>query len=489
MPVLPLYAPTVLAQTTAGATTAGRPPVPAAPSGGEALNKEEALGTESRPEEVPEEVPEEEGCTWYFAEGTTRGGFEEWLTLFNPGPDDQVVTVSFLVSEGTNRERIYSLPSHARLNVYVNQEIGSEHDVAMKVYSSGFYVAERSLYFNYDGKWTGGHTSQGALSTSTRWYFAEGTTREGYENWMCLLNPGEQECQVDMTFLCSNGEGVVHSIHIPAGRRSTVNINELVGIDRDFTIRIDSDLPLVVERPVYFLYLGSWPGGHDVLGAAGLSTDWFFAQGIIGPENDTWLCLANPGDTDARITVHLLAQEGGTSTAALFLPAYSRLTAGLADLANQAGLAVPAGEHSEFAIHVESSDPIVAERSSYFADPNGLGGGSCTMGSTAPVLHSCLAGGSSRPGFTTRLHLANFSSLPATATLNLFCSDGGFQALSLVIPATSFLDLDLGTLLGRETDFSCELVSDRAILMESSTWFVYHDLWAGGDAVMASPVP
>lgn len=432
----------------------------------------------------------EEGCTWYFAEGTTRGGFEEWLTLFNPGPDDLIVTVNFLVSEGTNRERIYSLPSHTRLNVYVNQEIGSEHDVGMKVFSSGFYVAERSLYFNYGGKWTGGHNSPGTLSASTRWYFAEGTTRESYENWICMLNPGEQECRVDMTMLCSDGEGIIHSLTIPAGRRSTININELVGINRDFTIRIDSDLPVVAERPVYFLYLGTWPGGHDVMGAASLSIDWYFAQGLVGPENDTWLCLANPGDADARVTVDLIAREGACSSADLFLPAYSRLTAGIADLAEQAGLAVPAGMEADFAIHVQSSAPIVAERSMYFADTNGLGGGSCTMGSASLAGHSCLAGGSTRPGFVTRLHIVNFSDLPATATLDLFCTDGTADTLSLEIPATSFLNLDLGTLLhGKETDVSCELESDPGVLMESSVLFVYHDVWTGGDAVMAVPVP
>ena len=51
-----------------------------------------------------------EGCTWYFSEGCTRGGFEEWLALFNPGSDDLVVTVTYMVSEGANRERIYALP-------------------------------------------------------------------------------------------------------------------------------------------------------------------------------------------------------------------------------------------------------------------------------------------------------------------------------------------------------------------------------------------
>jgi hypothetical protein len=423
---------------------------------------------------------EEEGYTWYFSEGCTRGGFEEWLTLFNPGSDELVVTVTYMVSEGATRERIYSLPSRTRLNVYVNQEIGSEHDVGMKVFSSGFFLAERSLYFNYNGEWAGGHSSWGTRTPSTRWYFAEGSTREDYQTWVCLLNPNDEECVVDLTFFCSNGEGIVHSARIPPDERYTVSVNDVVGADRDFFIQVDSELPVVAERPMYFNYLKAWPGGHDVLGAADLSTNWYFAQGTVGPGNDTWLCLANPGSDDAEVIVELFPGNGSTTSSRLTVPGYTRVTADLADLAGKPG---------DYAIHIESNVAVVAERSMYFCDEYGRAGGACATGSPATTRRYYLAEGSTRPGFETRLHLANFAGEPATATLTIYGSDGYSRAVDVVIPAASRTSLDLGELTGREDDVSCEVVADRDILVERSTFFLYHDLWPGGDATIAYPAP
>lgn len=431
----------------------------------------------------------EDGCTWYFAEGCTRGGFEQWLTLFNPGPDDLKITVTYIVSEGANRERIYPVAARTRLNVYVNREIGSGHDLGMEIFSSGFFLAERSLYFNYDGRpsgelLSGGHISRGTREPSTEWYFAEGTTKEGHETWVSLLNPNDEECTVDLTFLCANNKGIVYPVRIPANKRFTVDANEVVGSNRDFYIQVRSSLPVVAERPVYFLYLGVWPGGHNVMGAAAPSFDWYFAQGYVHPGYDTWLCLANPGPDDTEVVVSLFAESGGAADSYLTLPGYSRVTAYLPDLAEGAG----AGP-GNYAIRVRAGSPIVAERPIYFCTDSGLAGGSCAAGSPVTGRHWYLTEGSTRAGFDTRLWLANYEDEPAAVTLILFGSGGNTQAIETIVPAASILYLDPGVILEGEEDVSCEVLSDRDILVERSTFFLYHDLWAGGDAVTACPAP
>ncbi len=62
-------------------------------------------------------------------------------------------------------------------------------DVSLKVTSDRGIVAERPMYFDYQGKWTGGHDVLGANAPSKSWYFAEGTTRAGFDQWLCLQNP------------------------------------------------------------------------------------------------------------------------------------------------------------------------------------------------------------------------------------------------------------------------------------------------------------
>jgi len=37
--------------------------------------------------------------------------------------------------------------------------------------------------------WSGGHCVTGVTAPATDWHFAEGTTREGFDEWLCLQNP------------------------------------------------------------------------------------------------------------------------------------------------------------------------------------------------------------------------------------------------------------------------------------------------------------
>jgi hypothetical protein len=53
---------------------------------------------------------------------------------------------------------------------------------------------ERPMYFNYYGATTGwadgGHNAVGAVTAEYSWYFAEGTTRPGFDQYLTIQNPG-----------------------------------------------------------------------------------------------------------------------------------------------------------------------------------------------------------------------------------------------------------------------------------------------------------
>ena len=215
----------------------------------------------------------------YFAEGTTRAGFEEWLTLYNPYDAEHTATVTYLVADGANRIRYYNVPAHARVNIYVNSEIGSDRDVSLVVTGTQRLYAERPMYFHYQNKWSGGHCTQPALDTSRTWYFAEGTTRAGFEEWLCLANPGIVDAGVEVTYIFSDGEAVTTPYTVPAWSRYTVDVNATVGPGQDVAIAVDSDQPIVAERPMYFAYRGMWDGGHITMGATEQLEKWYFAEG------------------------------------------------------------------------------------------------------------------------------------------------------------------------------------------------------------------
>ena len=86
------------------------------------------------------------------------------------------------------------------------------------------------MYFSYNGVWAGGHDSVGASSTSQDWYFAEGYTGSGFDEYICVLNPGNN--QADLTFRFQTqeeGEKVVGGFSVGAHSRASFRANDLLG--------------------------------------------------------------------------------------------------------------------------------------------------------------------------------------------------------------------------------------------------------------------
>ena len=50
-------------------------------------------------------------------------------------------------------------------------------------------VVERPMYFNYNSVYPGGHDAVAASSPGTSWYFAEGTTLPGFDEYTTVLEP------------------------------------------------------------------------------------------------------------------------------------------------------------------------------------------------------------------------------------------------------------------------------------------------------------
>ena len=123
------------------------------------------------------------------------------------------------------------------------------------------------MYFNYGGKWTGGHCVIGSTTTGTRWFFAEGYTGQNFDQWLCIQNPGSREATIQVTYFTQeSGPLSPRTVKVPANSRVTILVNENAGPDYSLSTQLVSDRPVVVERPMYFNYNAQWTGGHDVVG-------------------------------------------------------------------------------------------------------------------------------------------------------------------------------------------------------------------------------
>ena len=275
------------------------------------------------------------GKEWYFAEGTTRDGFEEWLCLQNPNEDPIQVTATFMFGpgQGPNQTEIYALEATSRTTLKVNDLVGPEKDISIRLTSGSDFIAERPMYFNYNGVWAGGHDSMGATTAQAEWYFADGCTRPGFNTWLCLQNPGDTAALVYLDYFCGDGINVRKELTVNPRSRFTVPVHQdFLGIGThnsthgDVSIKVSANQPIVAERPMYFNYNGAWAGGHDAMGATSPQATWYFAEGCTGFSIQEYLCLQNPQSESTQATLTFMMTKGEVFSRRVTLAPFSRTT-------------------------------------------------------------------------------------------------------------------------------------------------------------------
>jgi hypothetical protein len=125
-------------------------------------------------------------------------------------------------------------------------------------------VVERPVYFRYRGSLsaTGGHVVAGTPAPSLTWYFPAGSTQAGFDQYLALLNPGATAGMARLTYLVDGRAPIRRETPLPAERRTTIAVHSPAsaanpgGIGRGVAaaIIVESDVPIVAERSLYFTY-------------------------------------------------------------------------------------------------------------------------------------------------------------------------------------------------------------------------------------------
>jgi hypothetical protein len=235
------------------------------------------------------------------------------------------------------------------------------HDVSARVEAQAPICAERVMYFDYHGKWQGGHASSGLSEPRNTYLFAEGYTGAGFEEWLTLYSPresgGGDGTEVTLNCLFQGGEEQSFQLHIDPDRRHTLLINQLAGEGKDVSLEISADEPFLAERPMYFNYKGVCRGGHVSKGVEAAGTQWYLAEGTTRPGFYEYLCIMNPGDVDAAVTLDIDSTQAAPVALTYTVPARSRFTIDVRD---------KVGTGLDTSFELGSDQPIVVERPLYY---------------------------------------------------------------------------------------------------------------------------
>jgi len=329
---------------------------------------------------------------FYFAEGTCRPNFDAYISIQNPGIKDAAVTITYMKGDGTVASAGLTVAAGSRATVAPRATLGTgddtAHDFSSKVSCTNDQkiIAERPIYFNYGGAWSGGHDVVGATSGSTSYYFAEGTCRPGFDAYLCIQNPGNIAAQVKITYMRGDGGTVADQVTVPPRARSTVIPRSKLGSGNspayDFSTRVvcTNEQPIIAERPMYFNYNGMYTGGHDVVGATAPASIFYFAEGTCRPSFNPYICIQNPGTKDASVLITYMKGNGTTASQELVVRRNSRTTVVPSDIL---GIYDDAAHDFSAQVQCLNNQLIIAERPMYFNYQGMWTGGHDVVGVTS----------------------------------------------------------------------------------------------------------
>ncbi|MHB8896762.1 MAG: FG-GAP-like repeat-containing protein [Candidatus Geothermincolia bacterium] len=428
--------------------------------------------------------------------------FEAYIVLQNPNNEPAGVTLTYMMQGGDTKNDNMVLKPNSRSTVFVNDAVGYGKNVSTKVTSDRPIICERPMYFNYRKAWTGGHDVMGANAPSSTFYFAEGTCRPNFDPYICIQNPGEADARVDITYMKGDGTTREQSLTVARQSRSTVVVKDTLGQGddkaHDFSCKVEtkSKSGIICERSLYFNYGGAWTGGHDVMGATEPASTFYFAEGTCRPGFEPYLCIQNPGSTEAKVKVTYMKGDGTTAPQALTVPARTRSTVVVKNVLGQGD--DPA---HDFSCKVETTNgtEVVCERPMYF-NYQGFSrlnwtGGHDVMGASEPAPTFYFAEGTCRPGFDPYLCIQNPGNSQSKVRITYMKGDGTTQVQTLSVGAHSRSTVVVKNALGEGNDpshdFSCKVETTNGVplVCERPMYFNYKGAWTGGHDAIGALAP
>jgi hypothetical protein len=169
---------------------------------------------------------------------------------------------------------------------------------------------------------------------------------------------------VNVRYLPASGIVVEKTYMVGPQARLTVNVEQEHDslLNAPVATQVTSNLPILVERAQYWPDPATtWYEAHNSFGVTALGPKWGLAEGRVGGTGDyqTYILLANPGATEAAVTIVFLRDNGTTLTKQFTVPPASRFNVAVG------GPEVPEITSGTFGAVITSSQPIAVERAMY----------------------------------------------------------------------------------------------------------------------------
>ena len=310
---------------------------------------------------------ERPSSTWYLAEGTNAWGFSTYISVANP--NDTAVTARMTYMDpnpgsgsGVVGTRDIELPPLSQTTVSSEPDIGAvDFSTKVECLQGRSIAVDRTMFWTGRGApCPGYHNSIGTEAASRTWYLPEGSSNWGFETWTLVVNPGDSEANLTLTYMTEGlGPRAVKKT-VPARSRATYSMAADIG-EADASIMVESDRPVVAERS---MYRDNRREGSCSVGATSPAGNCFLAEGATGYDAGfvTYVLVQNPSGADNEVKLTFQTPSGEVEGPSFTMPPGSRRTVRLNDL-------LP--PNTDVSTRVHGSGALVAERAVYW--DNGTG--------------------------------------------------------------------------------------------------------------------
>lgn len=298
------------------------------------VNRPEVTGTMSAP------CTSGISQTRYFPGGSSLRGADTFVQLFNPFPQDAVVSVDIFTDTGVERPNNltnYPLFTGRRAVLKLSDEVRRRSALGAVVrVERGQVVAEETVISNGERIPAGASLSEGSAAPATEWQFADGLDSPDTTVALSIMNPRDADAAIEVQVY---PEGLVTDTPSPisttvAGQTETtltIDPGLPAGTRYGFAARSVNGTPVVIDRMIGY----SQPPGHGLSigpGARGPARKWVIAPGYGATPTSPYtqaLAVLNPGRVPAHLSVGRLA-DGNVQVPAdlheIVIPAGSRST-------------------------------------------------------------------------------------------------------------------------------------------------------------------
>jgi hypothetical protein len=298
------------------------------------------------------------GTDWYFANGTTVRGAQQYLAVFNPFGDDAIVDVTFLTDTGEqdpDATQGLVVPRRSRVSIPVQDDVPRQALVAADVHArSGRVVVERTQLF--DGSSSEGvplrkgiAVSLGASAPASTWELGAVENVAGSAQTVAVANFGDTSTSAEIAVRLAGEQTppLPKRVTVAAGAVQSVDVAALAPSGSVYSVSVSARDAEGHAPPVVAEAFASWPPGAGVrsvastLGGTRTARQWVVALPTLAAGTHAQLTVTNPGVAPVTAALAVL-QRGDTRP-----------------LTSQPELAVPAAEIASFDVSASTGHAFV----------------------------------------------------------------------------------------------------------------------------------